>query len=57
MDSYTTLILEEAENLYNKLTTELIGRIIAATAAAIRATSSPQLDNNRLKLTHKNDRT
>jgi hypothetical protein len=51
------LILEEAENLYNKLTTELIGRIIAATAAAIRATSSPQLDNNRLKLTHKNDRT
>jgi hypothetical protein len=57
MDSYTTLILEEAENLYNKLTTELIGRIIAATAAAIRATLSPQLDNNRLKLTHKNDNT
>jgi hypothetical protein len=34
-DSYTALILEEAEKLYNKLTTELTNWSIAA-AAAIR---------------------
>jgi DNA-binding CsgD family transcriptional regulator len=32
-DSYTALILEEAEKLYNKLTTELTNRAIAATVA------------------------
>ena len=32
-DSYTALILEEAEKLYNKLTTELTDRSIAAAAA------------------------
>jgi hypothetical protein len=31
-DSYTALILEEAEKLYNKLTTELTNRVIAAAA-------------------------
>jgi hypothetical protein len=36
-DSYTALILEEAEKLYNKLTTELTNRVMAARAAAIRA--------------------
>ena len=29
-DSYTALILEEAEKLYNKLTTELTNRVITA---------------------------
>jgi hypothetical protein len=45
-NSYTALILEEAEKLYNKLTTELTNRAIAA-AAAIRASSSlPSPSNN-----------
>jgi hypothetical protein len=51
-DSYTTLILEEAEKLYNKLTTELTNRIMAA-AAAVRASLSLP-DNNRRKLIHNN---
>jgi hypothetical protein len=34
-DRYTVLILEEAEKLYNKLTTDLINRVIAAAAEAI----------------------
>ena len=55
-DSYTALILEGAEMLYNKLTTELTNRAMAATAAAIRESSLPQQDDyNRQKLTHKND--
>jgi hypothetical protein len=33
-DSYTALILEEAEKLYNKLTTELTNRVIAVAADA-----------------------
>jgi hypothetical protein len=36
------LILEEAEKLYNKLTTELTNRVMAA-AEAIRASSSSSL--------------
>jgi hypothetical protein len=39
-DSYTALILEEAEKIYNKLRTELTNRVITA-AAAIRASSIP----------------
>jgi hypothetical protein len=39
-DSYTALILEEAEKLYNQLTTELTNEVMAA-AAAIRASSIP----------------
>jgi uncharacterized protein YeaO (DUF488 family) len=35
-DRYTALILEEAEKLYNELTTELTDRIIAATAGDIQ---------------------
>ena len=35
-DSYTALILEEVEKLYNKLMTELPNRVIVA-AAAMRA--------------------
>jgi hypothetical protein len=34
-DNYTALILEEAEKIYNKLTTELTNRIMAAAATAI----------------------
>jgi hypothetical protein len=47
-DSYTALILEEAEKLYNKLMTELTNSAIAA-AAAISASSSLPLHNNRQK--------
>jgi hypothetical protein len=55
-DSYTALIIEEAEKLYNKLRTEMTNRIMAAAAdaTAIRASSLPTA-NNREKLTHKND--
>jgi hypothetical protein len=55
-DSYTALILEETEKLYNQLTTEVTNRIMAAAAdaTAIRASSLPSA-NNRQKLTHKND--
>ena len=55
-DSYTTLIIEEVEKLYNGLTTELTNRIMAAAAdaTAMRASSLPT-DNNSQKLTHNND--
>jgi hypothetical protein len=53
-DTYTALILEEAEKLYNELTTELTNRIMAAAATAIRASSLPTA-NNRQKLAHKNN--
>ncbi len=33
-DSYTALILEEAEKLYNELTTKLTNCVVAATAAS-----------------------
>jgi hypothetical protein len=39
-DSYTALILEEVEKLYNELTTKLTNGVIAA-VADIRASSSP----------------
>ena len=56
-DSYTALILEESEKLYNKLRTELTNRAIAAADAGIRATSLPSLaNNNEQTLTHKDDR-
>jgi hypothetical protein len=45
-DSYTALILEEAEKLYNKLRTEMTNRIMAADATSIRASSLPSPDNN-----------
>jgi hypothetical protein len=58
-DSYTALILEEAEKLYNELTTKLTNRVIVTAAAAIRASSSFSLPsaNNNQKLTHNNDYT
>jgi hypothetical protein len=58
-DTYTALILEESEKLYNELTTELTNRTMAAAAEAIMTSSLPlpSLDNNnRQKLTHNNDR-
>jgi hypothetical protein len=45
-DTYTSLILEEAEKLYNKLRTEMTNRIRAADATSIRASSLPSPDNN-----------
>jgi hypothetical protein len=54
-DTYTALILEEAEKLYNTLTTRLTNDVIAA-AASIKASSLPSLDNNQ-KLTYKVDNT
>jgi len=56
-DSYTALILEEAEKLYSKLTIELTNRAIT-TAAAMTASSlsSPSIGNKQ-KETHKNDNT
>jgi transposase len=56
-DSYTALILDEAEKLCNNLITELTNRVIA-TAAAMRASllASPA-DNNDRKLTYKIDNT
>jgi hypothetical protein len=54
-DSYTALILEESEKLYNKLIRELTNRAMAAAdATAIRASSLPTA-NNKQKLTHKNN--
>jgi hypothetical protein len=42
IDSYTALVLEESEKLYNQLTTELTNRVmVAAAAASIRATPLP----------------
>jgi hypothetical protein len=56
-DSYTALILEEAEKLYNKLTTELTNKgIVAAAAMMASSLSSPSIGNKQ-KLTHKNDNT
>ena len=49
----TVLILEEAEKLYNKLTTKLTNEIIAATADM--KTALPLLPSNNMQnLTHKN---
>jgi len=50
------LILEQAEKLYNKLTTELTNKVMTATAEDIRTSSLPSPgNNNSLKPTHKND--
>jgi hypothetical protein len=58
-DIYTALILEEAEKLYNKLTTELTNSVIAAAAEDIWALSLPLPANNsnHQQLIHKNDDT
>ena len=47
-DSYIDLILQEAEKLYNDLTTKLTNSVIAAAAASIRAaSSSPSTQTNQ----------
>jgi DNA-binding CsgD family transcriptional regulator len=47
-DSYTALILEEAEKLYNKLMTELTNRVMVATATIRESSLSlPSYNNNR----------
>ena len=55
-DICTVVILEEAEKLYNDLTTKLTNDVMAA-AAAIRVSSLPLSlpSNNMQNLTHKND--
>jgi hypothetical protein len=51
IDSYTTLILEEAEKIYNKLIPELTNRFITiAAAATIRTSSLPSPGNNQLEI-------
>jgi hypothetical protein len=56
-DTYTAFILEEAEKLYKQLTTEFTNRVITATAAAIKKTSSISLpDNNQPEIYNNNDR-
>jgi hypothetical protein len=45
-DSYTALIFEQAENLYNDLTTELTNRVMVDAAVSIRAPSLPSIGNN-----------
>jgi transposase len=54
-DSYTALILEDAEKLYNKLITEFTNRVTEAATLSIGTSSLPSDNNNRQKLTHKND--
>ncbi|HEX5891312.1 MAG TPA: hypothetical protein VFY41_00490 [Nitrososphaeraceae archaeon] len=54
-DSYTALILEDAEKLYNKLITEFTNRVTEAASLSIGTSSLPSDNNNRQKLTHKND--
>ena len=56
-DSYTALILEEAEKLYNKLTTELTNRVMAVAAASVSASSLPVPGNNNKQKSHKIDNT
>jgi hypothetical protein len=57
-NTYTALILEEAEKLYNQLTTELTNRVMARAVVAIRASSLPVPgNNNKQKLSHKIDNT
>ena len=54
-DSYTALILEEAEKVYIKLTTEFTNKVMAA--ADIRASSLPVPGNNNKQKSHKIDNT
>jgi hypothetical protein len=58
-DIYAALILEEAEKLYNKLTTKLTNEIIIAAAAAMKTLSLPlplSSSNKSQKLNYENDR-
>ena len=47
-DTYTTLVLEEAEKLYNKLMTELTNTVMVATATIRESLLSlPSSNNNK----------
>jgi hypothetical protein len=54
-DSYTALILEEAEKVYIKLITKFTNKVMAA-AADIRASSLPVPGNNNKQKSHKTDK-
>ena len=57
-DICTAVILEEAEKLYNKLTTELTNRVMASKAVAIKESSLPStVANNGQKFTNEYDNT
>jgi len=58
IDSYTALILEESEKLYNQIRTELTNKTMAA-AASVMTSSLPILGNNtnNQKLTYTIDNT
>ena len=61
-DTYTALLLEEAEKLYNELTTKLTNEIIASTATMKTTTSSlplqlPSSDDNSQNLNYEKDNT
>jgi hypothetical protein len=45
-DTYTALIIEEAEKLYNELTTKLTNDVMAAAAAIRASSSSPSINNS-----------
>ena len=47
IDSYTALIVEEAEKFYNKLITELTNRVMAAAAAMKSSLPLPAHNNSR----------
>jgi hypothetical protein len=50
-DSYTALILEESEKLYNKIMTELTNKVITASATIRESSLSLPLIGNKQKLT------
>jgi hypothetical protein len=54
--TYIALILEEAEKLYNKLTTELTNRVIAADEASM-ASPLPSLGNDNMQKLINNNNT
>jgi len=58
-DSYTALILGEAEKIYNDLSIKLTNTVMAAAAVAIRISSLPSIgnNNNKQKLPYNNDNT
>jgi hypothetical protein len=56
-DTYTALIIEEAEKLYNELTSELTNRVITTTATIREYSLRLPRTNNKMKLTYENDNT
>ena len=55
-DIYSAVILEEAERLYNELTTKLTNEVLVASTVYVSASSLPsQSNNNNQRLIHKID--